>query len=91
MEKSQIESPMGAISNEEEISQVNKKTSLLDKRYPTNTNMQKFKKTWELTGTYQKEHFKNLPRKTPGLVWFVGLFGISTFVGYLTPNPFLCK
>ena len=22
------------------------------------------------------------------LVWF---FGISTFVGYLTPNPFLCK
>ena len=23
--------------------------------------------------------------------WFVGLYGISTFVGYLTPNPFLCK
>ena len=23
-----------------------------------------------------------------GLVWF---HGISTFVGYLTPNPFLCK
>ena len=23
-----------------------------------------------------------------GLVWF---YGISTFVGYLTPNPFLCK
>ena len=22
------------------------------------------------------------------LVWF---YGISTFVGYLTPNPFLCK
>ena len=26
-----------------------------------------------------------------GLVWFVGFCGISTFVGYLTPNPFLCK
>ena len=24
-----------------------------------------------------------------GLVWFVGFYGISTFVGYLTPNPFL--
>ena len=23
-----------------------------------------------------------------GLVWF---YGISTFVGYLTPNPFLCN
>ena len=26
-----------------------------------------------------------------GLVWFVGFYGISTFVGYLTPNPFLCE
>ena len=26
-----------------------------------------------------------------GMVWFVGFYGISTFVGYLTPNPFLCK
>ena len=26
-----------------------------------------------------------------GLAWFVGFYGISTFVGYLTPNPFLCK
>ena len=24
-------------------------------------------------------------------VWLVGFYGISTFVGYLTPNPFLCK
>ena len=24
-------------------------------------------------------------------VWFVWFYGISTFVGYLTPNPFLCK
>ena len=24
--------------------------------------------------------------------WFgLGVYGISTFVGYLTPNPFLCK
>ena len=22
---------------------------------------------------------------------FVGFYGISTLVGYLTPNPFLCK
>ena len=26
-----------------------------------------------------------------GLVWFGGFYGISTFVGYLTPNPLLCK
>ena len=26
-----------------------------------------------------------------GLVWFVGFYGISTLLGYLTPNPFLCK
>ena len=26
-----------------------------------------------------------------GLVWFGGFYGISTFVGYLTPNPFLYK
>ena len=26
-----------------------------------------------------------------GMVWFGGFYGISTFVGYLTPNPFLCK
>ena len=26
-----------------------------------------------------------------GLVWSVGFYGISIFVGYLTPNPFLCK
>ena len=26
-----------------------------------------------------------------GLVWFGGFYGISTFAGYLTPNPFLCK
>ena len=25
------------------------------------------------------------------LVWFVWFYGILTFVGYLMPNPFLCK
>ena len=25
------------------------------------------------------------------MVWFVGFYGKSNFVGYLTPNPFLCK
>ena len=25
------------------------------------------------------------------LLWLVGFYGISTFVGYLTLNPFLCK
>ena len=28
---------------------------------------------------------------TIGLVWFRGFYGISAFVSYLTPNPFLCK
>ena len=23
--------------------------------------------------------------------WLVGFYGISSFVGYLMPNPFLCK
>ena len=26
-----------------------------------------------------------------GYCWLVGFYGISTFVGYLMPNPFLCK
>ena len=25
------------------------------------------------------------------VVWLVRFYGISTFVGYLMPNPFLCK
>ena len=32
--------------------------------------------------------FSNLEEKLYGLVWFAGFYGISTFVGYLTPNPF---
>ena len=30
-------------------------------------------------------------RKKTLIGWLVGFYGISTFVGYLTPNPFLCK
>ena len=26
-----------------------------------------------------------------GVCWLVGFYGISTFGGYLTANPFLCK
>ena len=26
-----------------------------------------------------------------GVCWLVGVYGISTFVGYLMANPFLCK
>ena len=29
--------------------------------------------------------------KNCSLDWFGGFYGISTFVGYLKPNPFLCK
>ena len=30
-------------------------------------------------------------RKDMLVGWLVGFYGISTFAGYLTPNPFLCK
>ena len=30
-------------------------------------------------------------RNTSYSDWWVGFYGISTFVGYLTPNPFLMK
>ena len=35
--------------------------------------------------------FKNMSKIGFRLVWFVGFYGISTSVGYLMPNPFLCK
>ena len=38
----------------------------------------------DFTGELQSENHNSL-------VWFVGFYGISTFVGYLMPNPFLCK
>ena len=37
------------------------------------------------------KHTTKSTKKWFVLVWFVGFYGISTFVGYLTPNPFLCK
>ena len=33
-------------------------------------------------------HFRTNPHK---LVGWLGFYGISTFVGYLTPNPFFMK
>ena len=38
---------------------------------------------------YQSIIVFNLVQANP--VWFVRYYGISTFVGYLKPNPFLCK
>ena len=45
-----------------------------------------------------KDNWRNprkgvVPSTTPWsrFSWFVGFYGISTFVGYLMPNPFLCK
>ena len=35
--------------------------------------------------------FENVTQQVIGLVWFVGFYGISIFVGYLMPNPFLYK
>ena len=31
------------------------------------------------------------PKSEKMSVWFGWFYGISTFVGYLMPNPFLCK
>ena len=42
---------------------------------------------------YFKNGLEYLTRGRPqlySLVWF-GFYSISTFVGYLTPNPFLCE
>ena len=42
---------------------------------------------WFLADPYIKKKLMNFL----GSVWFVRFYGISTFVGYLKPNPFLCK
>ena len=41
----------------------------------------------------QVEHPKPNQHTGPGndIQWLVGFYGISTFVGYLMPNPFLYK
>ena len=41
--------------------------------------------TWTLTKWLEKKLDGNYTRIWFGLVWF---YGISTFLGYLTPNPF---
>ena len=43
---------------------------------------------WSLKFLQPIEVFAAKFLQPSGLVWF---YGISTFVGYLTPNPFLCK
>ena len=41
------------------------------------------------TGLTYMTRLKSKPLPQSG--WLVGFYGISTFVGYLMPNPFLCK
>ena len=46
------------------------------------------------TNEERNREMKTNKKENIGLVWFgwfVGNYGISTFVGYLTPNPFLCN
>ena len=39
-----------------------------------------------------KRHIKLHRISTINMIgWLFGFYGISTFVGYLMPNPFLCK
>ena len=40
---------------------------------------------------WKKNKNKQHMNKYGWLVWLFGFYGISTFVGYLTPNPFLYK
>ena len=47
---------------------------------------------WKRKKTVKKEEneSKNKEKKRK-IGWLFGFYGISTFVGYLTPNPFLSK
>ena len=47
-------------------------------------------KLWGTFLKWKKLIYISLSKKD-GLVCFIGFYGISTLVGYLTPNPFLCK
>ena len=42
-----------------------------------------------MSWVYTHTHIYKMIKRLVG--WFVGFYGISTFVGYLMPNPFLCK
>ena len=37
------------------------------------------------------ERERDRERDEDKVIWFVGFYGISTFIGYLMPNPFLYK
>ena len=62
-----------------EIVQEIKKTHHIDKRYVHKPESVQENETHSILWNFDV------------LVWFGGFYGISTFVGYLTPNPFLCK
>ena len=48
-----------------------------------------YRERWMIGTNGKRESGKSM--LADGLVWFIGFYGISAFVGYLTPNPFLCK
>ena len=58
---------------------------------------ERLKLSGETVPTIQEKSIKRLGKRTDRSLrdtigWLVcGFYGISTFVGYLTPNPFLCK
>ena len=39
----------------------------------------------------EKVLLENFPSHVDVVGWLVGFYDISTFAGYLTPNPFLCE
>ena len=47
------------------------------------------RKILQYTESIEEEGFYGVVANV--LVWFVGFYGISTFVVYLMSNPFLCK
>ena len=40
---------------------------------------------------WKRRHLKEVAHMLGHVDWFGWFYGISTFVGYLMPNPFLCK
>ena len=48
-------------------------------------------KNWSSFNSDRKTEALCLLRRNYLFVCFVGFYGISTFIGDLTPNPFLCK
>ena len=59
---------------------------------PSDPNLNKTENLWSIVKMKLYERGNNITAKQiyeKG--WLVGFYGISTFVGYLTPNQFLCK